>query len=74
MKVLDSLTIELLGRGKSGECTVRTSKVSAPVHEAYTELLGFRRVSEVDRPARVKRSVNAKVGPKPFPPNTQSTD
>jgi hypothetical protein len=52
---------------------MRAEKASAPVQKPGTELLGFRRVSQADRPAGIKRSVNAKVGPKPSPPSSQST-
>jgi hypothetical protein len=47
---------------------MRNSKVSTPAHEACSELLGFGSVSRPERQGRVKRSVNAKVGPKPLPP------
>jgi hypothetical protein len=44
---------------------MRTIKQSAPVQEV--KLLGFGSV-RTDRPARVKRSVKAKVGDKSPPP------
>jgi hypothetical protein len=47
---------------------MRTAKESARVQEACSQLLGFGSVSRPDRPARVKRSVSAKVGLKPPPP------
>lgn len=49
-----------------------TSKESAPVQEKCSELLGFGSVSRPNRPARVKRSVSAKVGDKSPPPPTES--
>jgi hypothetical protein len=52
---------------------MRTSKESARIHEACTELLGFGSVSRPNRPARVKRSVSAKVGDKSPPPPPDTT-
>jgi hypothetical protein len=46
---------------------MRTAKESTPVHETRSELLGFGSVGGLDRQARVKRSVKAKVGEKPPP-------
>jgi hypothetical protein len=57
-------------KAKSGDLTMRTANESAPVHESCSELLGFGSVSRPDRPARVKRSVKAKVGEKDPPPPT----
>jgi hypothetical protein len=52
---------------------MRAEKASAPVQKPGTELLGFKRDGQADRPARIRRSVRAKVGPKPSPPSSQST-
>jgi hypothetical protein len=54
---------------------MRTSKESAPIYQACSELLGFGPVSRPERQGRVKRSVSAKVGDKspPPPPTTTPT-
>jgi hypothetical protein len=54
---------------------MRTSKESAPIQQACSELLGFGPISRPERQGRVKRSVKAKVGDKsPPPPNGQKVD
>jgi hypothetical protein len=43
---------------------MRAAKEATPVHEEGLKLLAFAYVRSADRPARVKRSVSAKVGTK----------
>jgi hypothetical protein len=55
-------------KSQIGGKTMRTAKDAAAIQETCSELLGFGPVSSHDHPARVKRSVSAKVGDKQPPP------